>query len=211
MKDLSGQKFGRLTAIEPADRNEKSRTFVWRCICDCGKEHFAETDALTTGNVSSCGCLRLEKLREKIKECDKWVFKKHGMYRTRLYRIWRLMLNRCERTNENVKARYYKSKGIKVCDAWHEFVPFMSWAFSSGYEDGLTIDRIDNSQGYNPKNCRWVTPKQQARNRTNNVTYQGKCLAEWAEEIGMHYQTLRKRLEAGWSWEKALSEPVRSL
>jgi hypothetical protein len=206
MKDLKGQKFGKLTALEPVGKNKK-RCVLWRCICECGNESVVASDALSSGRIKSCGCLRLENLRRAFKENGGHC--QHGMHGTRLYSSWRGMLNRCQNTSDPEKFQTYGGRGISVCQEWHEFEPFRKWALQNGYAAELTLDRIDVNGDYCPENCRWATPKQQARNRRDNVTYQGRCLAEWAEEVGIGYQTLRKRIEAGWTWERALSTPVR--
>lgn len=203
MKDLNGKKFGRLTALEPVGKNQK-RSVLWRCICECGNESVVASDALSCGRIQSCGCLRLENLRK-----ESGGHARHGMHDTRLYSSWRAMLNRCQNKCDEEKFRAYGGRGISVCPEWREFEQFKEWALANGYSDQLSLDRLDVNGNYCPENCRWATPKQQARNRRDNVTYQGKCLAEWAEEVGIGYQTLRKRIDAGWTWERALSTPVR--
>ena len=90
---------------------------------------------------------------------------------------------------------------------------FYQWAMTNGYRKGLTSDRIDNSKGYSPDNCRWVTIKEQSNNRRSNrnITYKGqtKTLMQWSEELGMNFFTLRDRLDSGWSIEKAFTRPVK--
>ena len=91
---------------------------------------------------------------------------KHGMSHTRLYRCWMDMKTRCS----NPKNRFfhrYGGRGIKVCDEWQSFEPFMEWALENGYSDSLTIDRIDNDKDYCPSNCKWSTQREQSQNKTH--------------------------------------------
>ena len=113
----------------------------------------------------------------------------------------------------------YGACGIMICDEWANnewsglghrtkgWLMFKTWALNNGYQEGLSIDRIDNNKGYSPDNCRWVTQKIQANNRTNNrvITYKGKnqTLAQWVEELDCNYNTVYQRLLKGWPVEKA--------
>ena len=122
------------------------------------------------------------------------------------------MKNRCYRP----KTQSYKShgaRGVTVCDEWlHDFQAFYDWAMANDYADNLTIDRIDVNGNYEPSNCRWTTPKEQANNTRRNrlITYNGKkqTLQQWADEIGIKRQTIEKRLERGWSIENSLNKGV---
>lgn len=137
--------------------------------------------------------------------------RKHGMCRTRLYAIWCKMLARTRDPKNNRYSRY-GGRGIKVCDEWLDFATFAKWALSNGYNEFLSIDRIDNDGNYCPENCRWATPKEQARNTKSvkPITFNGEThsVPEWAEKIGIPKYTLHKRLRSGWSVERALTEPV---
>ena len=129
----------------------------------------------------------------------------------RLYRIWSSMKTRCFNPKRG-RGRYY-AKGVIVCDNWkNSFEAFMRWALANGYKDDLTIDRIDNDGNYEPSNCRWVTPRQQARNTSANVwiTYNGETMlqTDWANRIGLSVGALRRRI-AKYGVEKALSMPRR--
>lgn len=132
----------------------------------------------------------------------------HGGRYTRLYNIWLNMKQRCS----NPKAshyEYYGGKGVSVCEEWKKsFSTFRDWALSNGYEDGLTIDRIESDKDYCPENCRWVTHLKQMSNTTRNVmlTYQGEThsLSEWSRIVGVPYGTLKSRLRYGWSVERML-------
>lgn len=119
---------------------------------------------------------------------------------------WQAMMARCYQPSAPRYNRY-GARGIVVCDRWHDFKNFLE---DMGERPrGLTIDRIDNDGNYEPDNCRWASAQTQARNRSNNrlLTYKGKtqCITAWASEIGLNRTTLRKRLDLGWSLEKALT------
>ena len=124
------------------------------------------------------------------------------------------MKQRCENPNNTVYT-WYGDLGIDVCSEWkHSFELFEDWALSHGYAENLTIDRINYNKGYCPENCRWVTRKEQSRNRRDNhlIEYNGKIqtLIEWAEETGIHQKTLWYRVTHGWPVERALTEPTHS-
>lgn len=132
-------------------------------------------------------------------------------YKTKLYRKWQSMLNRCRNSNEK-QYKYYGERGIRVCDEWKNYANFYKWAIDSGYKENLTIDRIDVNGNYEPSNCRWATKKEQALNRRTNhyLEFNGKIktLKEWQDEYGINRTTFRNRLKRGWSIEKALTFPI---
>lgn len=109
---------------------------------------------------------------------------------------------------------HYGGRGIKVCDEWKDdFMCFYTWAINNGYNDTLTLDRVDNDGDYEPNNCQWSTMRKQSNNRRSNVyiTYNKTThtMAEWARIKGMSRNVLWDRLHSGWSIEKALTTPVR--
>lgn len=130
----------------------------------------------------------------------------------RLRKIWESMHERCE-YEKHPQYNNYGGRGISVCNEWSEYIPFAKWAFSNGYADYLSIDRIDVDGMYEPNNCRWATMKEQANNKRSNriVVYEGSeyTLTELAELIGMNKTTLKERLNMGWSVEDAANRPVR--
>lgn len=196
--DLTGKRFGKLTVINRIE--DKRNGAWWLCRCDCGKEKVIKGQSLRDGLSHSCGC--------GIAESNSQRFKTHGMSRTRLYRIWVNMHRRCE-YEKNGGYAYCGAKGIRVCEEWKDFQTFRDWAYAKGYEETLTIDRIDNSKNYCPENCRWVSMKTQENNRDNchYITFNGEThtLTEWAEITGINKYTLSYRInQAGWSLERAL-------
>lgn len=136
-------------------------------------------------------------------------YTKHGKRKTKLYNVWNTMRDRCYNKN-NKRYKDWGGRGIAVCDEWrNDFMNFYNWAYENGYNENLTIDRIDNNKGYEPSNCRWVTRKQQARNRRSNInfTYNGEthCIVEWCELLGLKPKTVYQRIHYyNWSIEKAL-------
>lgn len=133
--------------------------------------------------------------------------------RTRLYRIWNNMKQRCGNPNNTVYS-YYGGKGISICDEWkRSFDVFSQWAYSNGYTEEMTIDRIDSNKNYAPENCRWVSRKVQANNTRSNrlITYNGRTqtTAQWAEELGISPKTIWARLEK-WPIERVFKEKTHS-
>lgn len=206
-KDLTGKRFGRLTAIEPIGR-AKQGNVIWRCKCDCGNEKNVSTKELGRG-TSSCGCLARELSASRVT--------KHGKSRSRIYNVHKSMMMRCYHPNAH-EYENYGGRGITVCDEWHDFERFYEWAVQNGYDENskkqseCTLDRVDHNGNYEPSNCRWVSMKTQQRNRRNNVliTYNGEthCMSEWAEIAGLKYVTFCHRLKAGWSMEDAMNKPL---
>lgn len=199
-KDLIGKRFERLTVVGKSEDRSK-----WKCLCDCGNVTYVITSNLTRGNTKSCGCLQ--------KEMASAAKKTHGLRKHRLYHIYNHMIDRCT-NHRNPSFPRYGGRGITVCNEWlNSFQDFANWAFSNGYSDDLTIDRIDNNKGYSPDNCRWATMKEQSNNREGNryVTINGEThtLMEWSEINHIKYMTIIMRISRGWTDEKAVSTPAR--
>lgn len=206
--DLTGQRFGRLVAV----RHEitQGRKTFWLCRCDCGKDVLVGYGDLKSENTKSCGCLR----REKSADCLRDKSTIHGMFGTRLYHIWDGMKARCE-NKKHIAYKNYGGRGITICDEWrNSFEAFYDWAMSHGYQENLTIDRIDNNGNYCPENCRWATTKEQASNKRNNhritINGQTKTVSEWSKETGLSKDLIRYRVKAGWPVEKLFIEPTKT-
>lgn len=119
------------------------------------------------------------------------------------------MKNRCLKPS-TTHFEHYGGRGITICDEWaNDYSLFKQWAESNGYDDSLTIDRIDNDLGYSPSNCRWVTSVAQTNNRRSNVVYEYNGerhnVTEWANIFGIKPKTVFQRLYNGWSFERAIT------
>ena len=198
-KDLTGQRFGSLVAIELANK-PPMKNAIWKCRCDCGKYVNIYAQNLIKGKSKSCGCNRAKYVSDsKIK---------HGKRYTRIYGIWSGMKARCYSVSD-CNYPNWGGRGIVMCDEWKDnFESFYNWAINNGYSDNLSIDRINNDGNYEPSNCRWVTQAEQNRNRRDNVylTYNGETMtcAEWSRELGLYVGTVNNRLHKGYSVEECL-------
>lgn len=167
------------------------------CVCKCGKTIVTRVSGIVNKTTRSCGCRKM----------------KHGLAHTKLYAVWLNMRNRCY--NENVRAyARYGARGITVCDEWKdEFIPFMRWALSHGWNESLQIDRIDNNGQYCPDNCRFVTRSENVRNRevSEKITFNGEThhIVEWAKILGVSVTALHNRRVRGWSKDKIFTVPVK--
>lgn len=192
-RDITGERFNNLTALNFEYRDERHNHY-WKFRCDCGTEIVARKSAVTSGNTKRCSQCSIEERRNRGIT--------HGLIKTRLYREWAGMIQRCELPSSTSYDRY-GALGISVCEEWHKFEPFAEWSIANGYSDELTIDRIDVEGNYEPSNCRWVGNLEQANNKRTNVyiTVDGEVhtIADWARIYRMKYHTLYDRVKKGWS------------
>ena len=202
-----GKKINSLTVLSAVNvKNSCGKQWYWMCKCDCGNVKLMKACYVTSGHSKTCGCGKTYRGAVKHKEIHE-----------RLYTIWSHMIQRCECDTEASKKRdsykRYCGRGIKVCDEWHNYTTFAKWARDNGYEDDLSIERIDNDGNYCPENCKWIKRSLQARNRGTTlwVEYQGKkmSLAEACEITHTSYKRAFQRIKyMNWPVEEALSIQV---
>lgn len=204
-----GNRYGKLTVCgHSRGKYDKYGHYLWKCVCDCGNVCFVKGAHLRNGNTKSCGCLHSEALSERNE--------KHGLAGSRIYKIYKGMKRRCK-SKSYCDYKDYGGRGIKLCAEWdgeHGAENFVKWSLENGYNDNLSIDRIDVNGDYSPNNCRWANMKTQANNKRSNhvLEYNGErhTLTEWSEITGLSVGTIEARLRLlGWSIEKALTTPCR--
>lgn len=187
-QDISSQKFGKLTTIEFVGDSR------WRCLCDCGEYAIVYTGNLKRGNTKSCGCVKRQESNRRATT--------HGLSKTKAYKSWCSIKKRC--TNPKDPAfKSYGGKGILLCDAWlNDPKAFCEYIGEPESKDH-TIDRIDNSKGYEPGNIRWASDIEQANNKTNNVKieFQGQKFTSishfirWlAPQLNVNEKSLQREL-----------------
>lgn len=202
--DISGLKFNRLTALNFSHRKYSKR--IWRCLCECGKETFVETNSITSGKTKSCGCLQQEVGRLVCVKRNTT----HNLSKSREYKIWNDMKRRCYDPRV-IGYERYGLLGISICKRWMKFENF--YKDMGPADKHLSIDRINGKLGYSKKNCRWATIFEQANNRSNNhiIEYNGKSMTmkQWSDYLPIDYFMLRARIKYGWTIEKAFFTPKR--
>jgi len=199
-EDVVGKVYGLLTVLVEVERKVRHRMVRVRCSCENATEKTVRLSALREGSTISCGCAGKAAASVRMST--------HGLTQHPMYNTWANMLKRCQNSNHKSYKRY-GGRGIVVCESWNKFENFYADMHPT-YEEGLSLDRKDNNQGYSPENCRWANWTEQAQNRQNNVniTIKGKtqCLAAWCEELNLKYSTVYMRIDRGQSAEQALSQ-----
>jgi hypothetical protein len=193
-----GKQYGLLTVLKKVESKSGSRYVLVRCSCVNATEKEIRFAHLCSGHTTSCGC--------EQKTATKIANTTHGFKKHRLYKIWAAMMYRCNSPKSQNYASY-GGRGITVCESWKKVENFIN-DMDATWEKGLTIDRIDNEQGYFLENCHWATMKEQNSNKRTNVyaTLNGKtqCLSKWCEELNLKYSTVKMRIKAGKTPEQAL-------
>lgn len=180
IKDITGQRFGKLTVLELAEKDNRGEC-KWLCKCDCGNTKVVYGYHLRKGHTVSCGC----RMRT--------VNVTHHESKTRLYHIWQKMRDRCENPS-CLSYKHYGGRGISHCEEWTTYEPFRDWALANGYKDNLTIERIDVNGNYEPSNCTWIPQNEQAKNmrKTIRLTHEGitDSLRGWGIRLGVPHSTI---------------------
>ncbi len=212
------EKYNRLTIIRRVDdyispSGRKDARVL--CKCDCGNEKIVRLCHVKSGYTKSCGCLHIEKCiinqKKTIKLGKDNSSYKHGMTKTRFYKIWKGMIKRCNNINEPFY-KNYGGRGISVCSRWYKFENFRDDMLPS-YRNNLSIDRIDNNGNYCKENCRWATREIQNSNKRNNliVIYKDEPvkLLDISKAVNLSVKTIAERIyKLGWSVEKAIETPL---
>jgi len=207
-----GAKFGLLTVLSFVDEKRYSGSIkrMACCECECGTLVKVEKYNLSSGNTTKCLSCSNESRKEKhLKHGNSIAMKEDDPLGYNCYTRWQSMKRRCYKEYDS-HYKNYGGRGIKVCDRWvdsyENFLEDMGLPPLLSYQ----IDRIDNDGDYSPENCRWVSVKQNANNKTNNkiITAFGESMtqAQWAEKTGIKRETISMRLRRGWSAELALSK-----
>jgi hypothetical protein len=190
--DHTGRVYGRLIVKEPVGVAPTGHR-LWRCTCICGRE-IVRSSARLRPNVlnQSCGCY--------TREATSLRSRKHGLCSTKTYKVWTQMHRRCRQQ----KPGYV---GVTVCTEWADFLTFLE--DMGACPEGMTLDRLDGAKGYEPQNCRWATPTQQANNRRSNHRLfhagESRTISEWSRVLGLNKNTILSRLRRGCSEEDALT------
>jgi hypothetical protein len=201
IEDMIGKRFNRWVVLSFSHKDEWNQQFYF-CRCDCGIEKLVEKRNMVNNLSKSCGCLK--------KEIQRDLRTKHGMFKTKEYRAWRSMQDRCY--NKKTKQYHnYGGRGIEVCKEWiGNFEQFYKDMGKS--PENTSLDRIDNNGNYSKENCRWATIKEQANNRATNtkITINGetKNIKEWAQIIGVSCTCLAYRVKTGRTEDELLLKKV---
>lgn len=198
--NIVGQRFGKLVVIRELDRRLMPDGKTWRrqyeCLCDCGRVCVHTRPQLVSNYARSCGCLFTK------------YWNKGTTTNSRLYHIWRDMKSR----TKSPCYRDHKVYGhVTLCSEWEDFDAFREWALDNGYSEDLSIDRIDNSKGYSPDNCRWSNNQTQTLNRSQTKLIDGipaKIVYEKAPIKTVSYpHFLERYFKLGWDLKDALERP----
>jgi hypothetical protein len=196
--DLQGQIFGSWTVVEQSGNNARGAA-LWLCKCACGKTGHPSGVDLRAGKSRSCGCVGDEIFHASTR--------KHGASTSPLHNVWKSMRQRCLNPRD-AAYKNYGGRGIAISEAWSNFQTFSDWALLSGYDQALSIERIDVDQGYSPDNCTWATKKVQAVNRRFvRKNSDGLALCTIAEANGISARLFNGRMTDDWTPEQATTIP----
>lgn len=194
--NLLGRRFGRLVVIEKSGAPRLLKRLLWTCRCDCGRSADIYSDRLLSGHTKSCGCL----WRDAVVTSNAQNKRTHGQTLTRVYRIWVNIRYRCYNSSSSLYP-LYGGRGIAMSDEWRTSFEAFARDMGPRPEGRASVERIDVNGPYSADNCRWATPKDQARNRRNTafVERDGQVIdaASLAEQMGLSYSTVAHRARRG--------------
>lgn len=204
-KDLSGERFGRLTPIKYIGKSK------WTCKCDCGNTIDVFTQNLKRGNTRSCGCLNKQLASKRAK--------KHGLCGSKVYQVAENIIQRCINP-KNSSYPNYGGRGVKIYPLWRDNVGlFARWLLNNGWYDGCEVDKDIKSNGkiigYFPNTISFIDPVENKRHKRNiiDITYNGKTqpLKTWCIELNLPYRTIFCRYKyLGWKDPVTLFEtPIK--
>lgn len=192
-KVRSGMIFGDYLVIGFSHKTERNLNY-WFCRCKCG-------------NLKCIAATQLTRKERPARQCSSCSRSTHGKSHTRVHKIWEGMIARCNKEDHKSYSRY-GARGISVCQRWMKFENFLE-DMGEPPTSKHTLERIDNDKNYEKENCEWKTMTEQNRNKSTNhkLTYKGQtmCISEWAEKTGIHKETIRHRILAGWDVENILT------
>lgn len=195
---LVGKKINYLTVLSDIGRTNNG-TVLYRCLCDCGNITKVNANSLNQNHIKSCGCI--------AKNIISKTMTTHGLSKTRIYKIWSGIIYRCYNKNATSYNRY-GGIGVKVCKRWHKFINFYN-DMIDGYNDKLTIDRINPKGDYEPLNCKWSNYAEQAINKRNTryftIDEVTKTILDWAKETNQNRSIVSQRVDMyGWTPKEAV-------
>ncbi|WP_151639069.1 hypothetical protein [Noviherbaspirillum aerium] len=201
LKNLVGQRFGRLVVVSRAPK-EPRKTAKWNCVCDCGSAAVVAGSSLLNGRTQSCKCKRVDFAKK--------AFTDHGKSDSIEWDVWQGMKQRCYNPN-NSRYAICGGLGIRVCERWLESFPNFLADMGERPSPDHRFGRLDTRKDYSPENCHWVTAKEHSFNRRSTVLVEmngeSHPITEWIRRLGMNTSTVYKRLARGLSLVEALQPP----
>ncbi len=201
--DITGQTFGMLVVESRHPDATRGKQARWVCLCECGNRSVVVGSKLRNGHTRSCGCLKAKLAGDRLRT--------HGRSKSPEHETWARMQSRCNSPSASAYHRY-GGRGISVCERWKSFPNFLA-DMGPKPSPRHSIERIDSNGNYEPSNCRWATPYEQAQNTARNVYVrvdgEVAAVSAMARKHGIPTGAVYQRLRAGWSIERTFSEPLR--
>lgn len=198
-QDLTGKVFNNLLVLERVSTTSYKKT-CWKCKCNCGNLVNVTSTHLKSGNTTSCGCTKKEKIREANTS--------HGLSKHPLYSVWNDMMKRCYNKN-SINYSHYGERGITVDIYYHNPANFIQDT-ELLWKPGLYLDRIDTNKHYTKDNIRFISAKESTINRRVTINVEGHYLRDYCKKFNLNYNTILSRItKSKWPINKAISTPIR--